>query len=159
MYGVKGIALDWFNSYLTNRKQVCKTNNTISSVKHNRCGVPQGSNLGPLLFLVYINDLPRCLRTSTPAMYADDTNITVVGKTSEEIEKSLNSELENIHKWLLANKLTLNVNKTEYMIIGSRQKLQNTLMNSNINIAIGGNEVKQVLTTKSLGVIIGKNLC
>ena len=159
LYGVKGIALDWFNSYLTNRKLVCKINNTISSVKHNRCGVPQGSNLGPLLFLVYINDLPRCLRASTPAMYADDTNITVVGKTGEEIEKSLNSELENIHKWLLANKLTLNVNKTEYMIIGSRQKLQNTLMNSNINIVIGENEVKQVLATKSLGVIIDKNLC
>ena len=163
LYGVKDIALDWFNSYSTNRKQVCiiRQTNTISSAKHNRCGVPQGSNyLGPLLFLVYINDLPRCLRTSTPAMYADDTNITVVGKTGEEIEKSLNSELENIHKWLQANKLTLNVNKTEYMIIGPRQKLQNTLMNSNINIAIGGNEViKQVLTTKSLGVITDKNLC
>ena len=77
----------------------------------------------------------------------------------EEIEKSLNSKLENIHKWLLADKLTLNINKTEYMIIGSREKLQNTLMDSNINIAIGGNEVKQVSTTKSLGVIIDKNLC
>ena len=71
-------------------------------------------------------------------MYADNTNITVVGKTSNEIEESLNSELENSHKWLLANKLTLNVNKTEYMIIGSRQKLQNTNINSNMKIAIGG---------------------
>ena len=92
-------------------------------------------------------------------MYADDTNITVVGKTGEEIEKSLNSELENVYNSLLANKLTFNVNETEYMIIGSRQKLQNTNINSNIKIACGGNEVKQVLTTKSLGIIIDKNLC
>ena len=76
----------------------------------------------PLFFLININDLSQCLRTSTPEMCDDDTNIKVVGKTCEEIEKSLNSKLENIHNWLLANKLTFNVNKTVYMIIGYMQK-------------------------------------
>ena len=81
LYGFRNNALNWFTSYLKERTQVCKVNNTISSVKSIRCGVPQGSNLGPLLFLLYINDLPNCLEISTPAMYADDTNVTVHGQT------------------------------------------------------------------------------
>ena len=103
---------------------------TVAKIFENLiCGQLVVVNKYILLVVIYINDLPRCLKTSTPAMYLDDTNITVVGKTGEEIEQSSNSELENIHKWLLANKLTLKVNKTEYMVIGSSQKLQNTLMN------------------------------
>ena len=76
------------------------------------CGVPQGSNLGPILFLLYINDLPNSLKMSKPSMFADDTNLTWVGQSSSEIETKLNEELGNVHRWLTANKLTLNDEKT-----------------------------------------------
>ena len=85
-----------------------------------KTGVPQGYNLGPLLFLLHINDLPNCLSNFVPAMFADDTNVTVSSSSMEDIEIKLNNELEKLHHWLLANKLSLNVKKkTEYMLIGS----------------------------------------
>ena len=74
-YGIRGRTLQWFISYILERKQMCKINNSISNVKKIRCGVPQGSNLGPLLFLIYINDLPNCLETIRASMFVDDTNI------------------------------------------------------------------------------------
>ena len=96
------MSFKWFKSYLFDRKL---------------CGVPRGSTLGPLLFLVYIIDLPSCLQHSTARMYADDTNITKTGKSIKEITTRANANLENIRLWLKANKLTLNVTKTEYMFI------------------------------------------
>jgi hypothetical protein len=88
-----------------------------------RCGVPQGSNLGPLLFILYVNDLPNCLRHSSAEMYADDT----CSDNINNLQAILNSDLNNIHQWIVANKLTLNVDKTEYMIIGTRQKFKKFL--------------------------------
>ena len=149
LYEIKDIALTWFTSYLNKRIQVCKVNNTISSSKPISCGVPQGSNLGPLLFLLCINDLPKCLKSSAPAMYADDAIITICGKTGEEIEKQLNSELENVHKWLLVTKLAFNVDKTEYMIIGSGQRITKITDDYNIKIDIGGKDEKRVTSTKT----------
>ena len=159
LYGVKDNALTWFTSYLSGRTQVCRVNNTISSSKPVTCGVPQGSNLGPLLFLLYINDLPNCLKLSVPAMYADDTNLSICGETAADIEKYLNDELENVHKWLSINKLTLNIDKTEYMIIGSRQRISKIPDDCQTKIEIGCKEVKRVTSTKSLGVIIDDKLC
>ena len=92
-------------------------------------------------------------------MYADDTNLTVCGETAKEIEKNLNSELENVHKWLLVNKLTLNVKKTEYMIIGSKRRISKITDECQIKIDIGGKDVKQVTSAKGLGVIIDDSLC
>ena len=76
--------------------------------------------MGPLLFLAYINDLHNCLRNFTPALFADDTNVTVTGTSIQDIEAKLNGELNNWHCWLLTNRLTLNASKSEYMLIEFR---------------------------------------
>ena len=103
--------------------QYCRVNSATSSTRKISCGVPQGSNLGPLLFLIYVNDLPNCLDNSCSAVYADDTNLTSHSDDINKLEELLNFEMCNIHQWLLSNKLTLNAEKTEYMIIGTRQRL------------------------------------
>jgi hypothetical protein len=156
LYGVTDDALKWFVSYLNERYQICKINNVKSAKQLIQCGVPQGSNLGPLLFLIYINDLPNCLQHSKPSMFADDTNVSIPAESLEELEVHLNSDLDNIHQWLVANKLTLNVSKTEYMIIGFRSKLSK--ITENPRIRIGNESLNRVNTTKSLGVIIDDRL-
>ena len=147
---IKNRGLVWFSSYLHGRTQVCTVNSTTSSLKYIPCGVPQGSNLGPLLFLIYINDLPNCLKNSKPAMYADDTNVSFTRQTSSDIEVKLNDELENVYNWLLVNKLTLNIEKTEYMIIGSYKRISNIQKEGEIKITIGDNDIKRVNANKSL---------
>jgi hypothetical protein len=139
IYGVQTTALKWFISYLFDRKQFCKV------------GSAQGSNLGPLLFLLYVNDLPNCLRHSSAELYADDTNLTVCSNNINNLQAILNSDLSNIHQWIVANKLTLNVGKTEYMIIVTRQKLKN--FSSEMNINISGKNLTQVVSKKVLGPV------
>ena len=117
LYGIKGQALSFLNSYLSNRSQKCQINGFLSSEKVIRCGVPQSSILGPLFFLLYINDLPQCLSKTKPRLFADDTNLTASGNSITRLEAAVNSDLENLKKWLIANKLSLNVAKTEFMLI------------------------------------------
>ena len=157
IYGIQNKALDWFKSYLHNRTQYCRVNSATSSTRKIRCGVPQGSNLGPLLFLLYVNDLPNCLDKSCPAMYADDTNLTVCSDSINNLEEALNSEMKNNHQLLLSNKLTLNIEKTKYMIIGTRQRLAK--IQENTSVSCGGKLLKQVYSKKTLGVLIDDNLC
>ena len=119
-YGVDQNALKWFKSYLANRLQRCNVNNHLSSTSPLNYGVPQGSIIGPLLFLIYINDLPNCLSLGSPRMYADDTNVTFAASDMLGLETQINTELKSINIWLKANKLSLNVAKTEFMVVSSR---------------------------------------
>ena len=121
------------------------------------CGVPQGSILGPLFFVIYINDLPNCLNISCAKMFGDDTNITVPGCTFAELEQATNSELTNLYSWLKANKLSLNIAKTEFMVVSSRQKFlaENC---SEINIQLDNQPISRVEHAKSLGLIIDDRL-
>jgi hypothetical protein len=99
------------SSTLTDRKQKCQLGDVITSESRVTCGIPQGSILGPLLFLLYINYLPDCLRQVSPRLFADDTNLTAAGEIIEEVELLMNNDLLRIKEWLLANKLSLNVAK------------------------------------------------
>ena len=118
-YGVKGNVYELLSSYSDNCTQRCAVNDVISKTCTLTCGIPQGTILGPLLFLLYINDLPNCLSNPQPRMYADDTHLTYANNDICAIEASLNQDLSNIKHWLICIKLTLNMTKTEFMLIGS----------------------------------------
>ena len=111
-YGIDGLEHQWFSSYLDNRKQFCKVNGVSSDLAEINIGVPQGSCLGPLPFLIYINDLPFALKRAKATMYANDTAISFSSDNIEEIDAVLNAELACLEKWLQRNKLSLNVVKT-----------------------------------------------
>ena len=155
-FGADQATAKWFQSYLSNRTQRCNVNGNLSTASTVTCGVPQGSILGPLLFLMYINDLPNCLRVAAPRMFADDTSITLSAKTVADLKLAVTSELNNLTCWLRANKLSLNVAKTELMIIGSRQRLNAQC--EEINISIDDRTIRRVDHTKSLGLTIDAQL-
>ena len=157
LYGVKGQALSFLKSNLSNRSQKCQIQGSVSSEKLIKCGVSQGSILGPLFFLLYINDLPQCLYKAKPRLFADDTNLIAFGDSITDLEAAVNSDLENLRKWLIANKLSLNVAKTEFMIIGSKQLIK-SISNLQLNVKIENETVKQVYESKTLGVTIDQHL-
>ena len=120
------------------------------------CDIPQGIILRPLLFILFVNDLPNCLVRSHPRMYADDTHLTFASNNVVHLEGNMNADLTKITEWLMANNLTLNKSKTEFMLIGSRQRL--STFNRLPSFTIDSNSIKQVEFKKSLGVHIDQNL-
>ena len=156
LYGIQGTALHWFKSYLANRTQRCLVNGSLSEICSLKCGVPQGTILGPLLFLIYINDLPNCLTLCQPRMYVDDTHITYAGVDVNSIQLNLNYDLDKLNKWLISNKLNLNSAKTKFMLTGSRQKLS-TLSNP-LKLSIDNVAIEHGSSVKSLGIFIDENL-
>ena len=153
LYGVQDIALKWFDSYLSNRLQYVTYNNVKSDKQNVKCRVPQGSILGPLLFLLYINDLTTVSSTSLSVLFADDTNIFLSGKSLQSMSMTLNEQLTAIYEWLCCNKLSLNVLKTHYMIFTPRNKKVN-----DINLYINNVPIGRVYVTKFLGVQIDSQL-
>ena len=151
--GIRGVALQWFVSYLTSRKQYVTYNGVQSSMKTMKCGVPQGSILGPLLFLVYVNDLAEVCKKTSPFLFADDTNLFKSGTDLVQIIKETNEELEAISLWLKVNKLSLNIKKTHYILFTTKRIGSVTL-----NIRIDGCKVGKVKHTKFLGVFIDEKI-
>ena len=122
IYQCSNQVLMWFKSYLSTREQYVCVNGTQSHVEPVLCGVPQGSILGPLLFLIYINDFDLCLSHCSADMYADDTTSHVSGRDVDEISMKLNADSANILQWCADNKMVINTDKTKSMLICSRQK-------------------------------------
>ena len=110
-YGIRGVVYNWFASYLSNRKQFVSLRSSVSDHHTISCGVPQGSVLGPLLFLLYVNDMNKCSNILEFHLFADDTNLFLSDNNVQSLEFKMNIELEKVSHWLSANKLSLNIKK------------------------------------------------
>ena len=155
-YGIRGTPGNWLLSYLNKRKQYCSLNGHRSGTKVITCGIPQGSCLGPLLFILYLNDFEKLLQNSKASIYADDTHTTIVSNNIEKLVSDAQQELLNLSEWMRINKLSPNPQKTEYMVIGLPRKTNALHMPGRLEI--NGSELNRVLKTKSLGVIVDANL-
>lgn len=154
-YGVRGLALSWFRSYLFGRQQYASINEQISVSKPIKCGVPQGSILGPLLFLIYINDFENSTMALHKVLFADDTNLFMSHKSPDEMEEIINRELRNVAIWFRCSKLSLNINKTNYIVFHSKQ---NQLANKHFCLKINEQIIERVNTTKFLRIFIDECL-
>ena len=143
-YGIRGLANEWFRSYLSNRKQHVSINGHESSLASVLYGVPQGSVLGPPLFLIYINDLDQAIKFCKVHHFADDTNLLHFKKSVAKLNKLVNLDMKNLTVWLNANKISLNVDKTELVIFKDQRK--------NLTLKLKLNSVRY------LGIKIDQNL-
>ena len=151
-YGIRGKALEWFRSYLTNRKQFVRIHNHKSCEKEVSCGVPQGSILGPLLFIIYVNDFYRSSQILTFILFSDDSNIFFSHQDPHQLVQIVNTELNNVAKWIRANRLSLNLDKTNFMLFS------NTLHTIPGNIIMNDLAINKVESTKFVGVMIDDQL-
>ena len=160
-YGIHGVALNWFQSYLSNRYQSVYIDDVNSVQKPISTGVPQGSVLGPLLFIIYINDLCFASDVFNPVLFADDTTLIstlcalVSNHTNDNnASRNINAELDKIHEWLCANKLSLNENKAKYMIFHYRQRRNIPTLHIRMNNV----PIERVMQFDFLGLVISETL-
>ena len=152
---MRGLSRDWLQSSLRNRKQFVSISNSTSNINEITTGVPQGSVLRPLLFLLYINDLHRSVKYSNTYHFADDTNIMQSNKSLDVLSKNLNKDLKSLSQWLKANKLCLNVSKTELIIFHRNTASIDHSLKLN---KLDGKRLNPSQSVKYLGVLLGEHL-
>ena len=153
--GLDDNSLNWFKSYLSSRQQVTSIDNTLSSSLPVSVGVPQGSILGPLLFIIYINDMPNIVKHCKILLYADDTLLYYSSKSACDIEKYVNEDLNLISQLLDQNLLTLNCKKSKFVLFGSNSRLKSF---TNISIHVNEHQLARERTFKYLGITFSENL-
>ena len=141
-YCAEGTSNGWFTSYVTNREQFCYFDGSTSSKSSFECGIPQGSCLGPLLFILSINDFENSLKSTISNMHADDTCVNIASENLNELLTDLKNELE-ISNWMRINKLSLNASKSEYMVIGHRRQL-NKIGNDLPDLVLNNEVIKRL---------------
>ena len=154
VYGVRGIARNWFQSYLTGRQQYVSLNGENSELCLIDRGVPQGSILGPLLFLIFINDFPNCSNFFKFTLFADDSTLSCKFNniSNNQIINTLTLELVNINNWISSNRIKINTNKSNFIIFSYRKKVEIE------QIPFHDSFIHSTNSTKFLGIIIDKNL-
>jgi hypothetical protein len=155
-YGFRGITHEWFCNYLSDRKQFVSYNLAKSPSENVSCGVPQGSILGPLLFILYMNDICFTSNLINTILFADDTTVFYSHKDVSILCKTINSELKEVCNWFKGNKLSLNAKKTNLMYLGTRMQTKNIKANS--DIYLDGCKLDRVHEAKFLGITIDENL-
>ena len=153
-YGIRGVSNDWFKFYLSNCNQYVSINGYESGLAAITCGVRQGSVLGPLLFLLYINDLNQAIKFCKVHHFADDTNLLCLSNSIKKLSKLVNADLKHLLNWLNANKISLNVKKTEMIIFKYKQKK----LEGDLKIKLCGKRLYPTESVKYLGVKIDANL-
>jgi hypothetical protein len=155
-YGITGNSLTWFQSYLSNRTQFVRHDNKISTPRKINIGVPQGTILGPILFLIYMNDLPNNVTSSLAILYADDTTFPDSAPTYEELQTKLNNTLTEASHWFHKNRLIINISKSSLLLISTRYNLEK--VPSDFIVKLDGTPLPIVTCTKLLGVVIDSTL-
>ena len=155
-YGVRDESYKWFESYLNDRQQFVTYNNNSSTYKPVSHSVPQGSLLGPLLFNIYINDIINTPQHLTSILFADDSCFYLSGPTIEPLINYINFDSINIHKWLVANRLTLNIDKSHFIIFSRKKTPTHSILHNPLKI--NNNILKRVHETNFLGLILTHNL-
>ena len=155
-YGVKHREGEWFQSYPSNRQQFCSLDGVKTKPRKVPCGIPQGSCLGPLLFITYLDDFEKCLQTSHANIYAEDTATTIASNNVVKMTDGALKELAYTVEWMRVNKLSLNPKKTEFMIIGQQFSIKKLELPETLEL--NGSEIKRVGKAKYLEIVIEENL-